>query len=104
MAGGIDEVADLDRYPGPKLFIYGTSSDSSVPGHLSAEAYNETTSPNKINHVVDGAAGDEILLATGRDYQDWLNDFYARAKLSTPEEKNPEDQVPLVSLGKRVRK
>jgi pimeloyl-ACP methyl ester carboxylesterase len=100
ISGGMDEIGDLKHYPGPKLMMWGTAPDSGVPGMLSMETYAEAPEP-KFERIVDGGTDDQLLLQTGRDYLDWMNDFYVRAKLATPGETQSEQQYPVVSVQHR---
>ncbi len=95
MAGDLNELQDVQTYPGPVLVLYG-SQDPNLPATLPERVIQAVRGP-KVSHVVDGGTQAELILQAGDDYAQWIRDFYQTTKTAT-HDRQPKEQIPFVQI------
>ncbi len=73
-------AGDIQRYPGPKLILYG-DNDRNTPAAMAAAVYQSAAQP-KWQHIVAGGAQAHLTIDAGNDYDRWMSHFYLAAKLA----------------------
>lgn len=91
MSGHMDVTADVARYAGPKLFLFG-SDDQVIPPSLSEQVY-DAAAPPKFAHEIPGGGEGSLVVYSGDNYAEWMDDFYTQCHLASPAPAMPKSPV-----------
>lgn len=97
MSGNLNELHDVETYPGPVLVIYG-SQDPNLPARLSQQVAQAVRGAKTV-HVVEGGTQAELILQAGDDYSHWIQAFYQTTGTAVHDSKPAREELPLVPIG-----
>lgn len=96
MSGDLNELHDVQSYPGPVLVMYG-SRDPNLPASLSQQVVQSIRGP-KTTHVVEGGTQAELILLAGDDYSHWIGAFYQTTGTAVRDDKPAKEEIPYVPI------